>query len=100
VPVSHFTSAHVLRTMAETTSTALSAEKRETLLATFWDAYLPDERVWSWRIEGDLPVWMTLDGVVALRAVIAAGQTVGPVPPVPAPPRPVPPILNDEEVAS
>lgn len=59
------------------------------MLNTFWEAYLPEERAWSWRIEGDMPVWMTLDAVTALRDAIAAGQSVGPVPALPT--------LNDEE---
>lgn len=89
VNISHFTSAHVLRALAGAPESALAAEKRETLLNTFWEAYLPEERAWSWRIEGDMPVWMTLDAVIALRDAIAAGQAVGPVPALPT--------LNDEE---
>jgi transcriptional regulator with XRE-family HTH domain len=70
VPVDHFTSAHVVRAL---TDAPVDQQRLNTALATLWSSYVPTERLWAWKHDGRLAVWINHDAVVALRSAAFAG---------------------------
>jgi hypothetical protein len=74
VTVDHFTSAHVIRALAG--QPGVPPARLESAYATLWASYLPAKGLWSWLIDGRLPVWMNHDAVVALRSAALAGFSV------------------------
>jgi hypothetical protein len=76
VYVRHFTAAWVVKALV---SAGLSASHPSvgTAVARVWSDYNADSALWSWS-NGDLPVWMTYDGVDALR-LAALATTIRPV---------------------
>ncbi|SEF23780.1 hypothetical protein SAMN05421837_102407 [Amycolatopsis pretoriensis] len=60
--IRHFTPAWVLMALPETPGRLQGA------VEALWSRYEPRRGLWAWG-NGDLPVWMTLDAVTALRAV-------------------------------
>ncbi len=76
VYVRHFTAAWVVKALV---SAGLSASHPSVsrAVARVWSDYNADGALWSWS-NGDLPVWMTHDGVDALR-LAALATTLRPV---------------------
>lgn len=70
ISIHHFTSAWVIRSLAGTKG--VSGPRIQTALDTLWDGYSTQDRLWTWRDDGTLPSWMTLDAVSALRALAEA----------------------------
>ena len=69
VTIKHFTSAWVLQALAEAPQVPVARLSRA--LNSLWERYEPSRGLWAWG-SGDLPIWMTLDAVTALRAVALA----------------------------
>ncbi|MEV6640382.1 helix-turn-helix transcriptional regulator [Amycolatopsis sp. NPDC051371] len=69
VTIKHFTSAWVLQALAEAPQVPVARLSRA--LNSLWERYEPSLGLWAWG-SGDLPIWMTLDAVTALRAVALA----------------------------
>ncbi|MFF1612619.1 helix-turn-helix transcriptional regulator [Amycolatopsis sp. NPDC058278] len=69
VTIKHFTAAWVLQALAEAPQVPVARLSRA--LDSLWERYEPGRGLWAWG-SGDLPVWMTLDAVTALRAVALA----------------------------
>jgi transcriptional regulator with XRE-family HTH domain len=69
VTIKHFTSAWVLQALAEAPQVPVARLSR--VLNSLWERYEPSRGLWAWG-SGDLPIWMTLDAVTALRAVALA----------------------------
>jgi hypothetical protein len=63
--VRHFTAAWVVKALVSVGFPA-SHPAVSTAIGRIWKDYSIDAALWSWR-NGDLPVWMTLDAVDALR---------------------------------
>jgi transcriptional regulator with XRE-family HTH domain len=70
ISIHHFTSAWVIRSLAGIKS--VSRARIESALKTLWESYSTTDRLWTWRDDGSLPSWMTLDAVSALRALAEA----------------------------
>lgn len=70
ISIHHFTSAWVIRSLAGTKG--VSASRIEYALDTLWESYSTQDKLWTWRDDGSLPSWMTLDAVSALRALSEA----------------------------
>jgi transcriptional regulator with XRE-family HTH domain len=70
IPIHHFTSAWVIRALAGVKG--VPASRLQGALDVLWDSYSPTDRLWTWRDEGSLPSWMTLDAVSALRVLAEA----------------------------
>jgi DNA-binding XRE family transcriptional regulator len=70
VPVDHFTSAHVVRAL---TDAPVDHQRLAAALATLWSSYVPTERLWAWKHDGRLAVWINHDAIVALRSAAFAG---------------------------
>ncbi|MBB6375233.1 hypothetical protein BKA01_002455 [Pseudonocardia eucalypti] len=70
VPVDHFTSAHVVRAL---TDAPVDHQRLAAALATLWSSYVPTERLWVWKHDGRLAVWINHDAIVALRSAAFAG---------------------------
>lgn len=66
VLIRHFTSAWVVQALSGAASYVPLA-RFQNALRTLWERYSPDLGLWAWG-NGDLPIWMTLDSVAALRA--------------------------------
>jgi DNA-binding XRE family transcriptional regulator len=73
VVIRHFTPAWVIQALCG--MPAIPVVRLNTALRSLWERYDPQLGLWAWG-NGDLPVWMTLDAVTALRA--AALATAGP----------------------
>lgn len=69
VTIKHFTSAWVLQALAEAPQVPVARLSRA--LNSLWERYEPSRGLWAWG-SGDLPIWMTLDAVTALRAIALA----------------------------
>ncbi|OXM63053.1 helix-turn-helix transcriptional regulator [Amycolatopsis vastitatis] len=67
--IRHFTSAWVLQALAEAPQVPLARLGRA--LNSLWERYEPGRGLWAWG-SGDLPIWMTLDAVTALRSAALA----------------------------
>ncbi|MDQ2874768.1 MAG: hypothetical protein M3Y33_08255 [Actinomycetota bacterium] len=65
VYVRHFTAALLVKALAAGGLPA-SHPTFATAIARMWRAYSPEAGLWRWR-NGELPVWMTMDAVDALR---------------------------------
>jgi uncharacterized membrane protein len=76
VYVRHFTAAWVVKALV---SVGLSASHPSVSIAVarVWSDYNADIALWTWS-NGDFPVWMTYDGVDALR-LAALATTIRPV---------------------
>ncbi len=69
ITIKHFTSAWVLQALAEAPQVPVARLSRA--LNSLWERYEPSRGLWAWG-SGDLPIWMTLDAVTALRAIALA----------------------------
>jgi DNA-binding XRE family transcriptional regulator len=69
VTIKHFTSAWVVQALAE--APKVPAARLSRALGSLWERYEPGVGLWAWG-SGDLPIWMTLDAVTALRAAALA----------------------------
>ncbi|VVJ20534.1 Uncharacterised protein [Amycolatopsis camponoti] len=69
ITIKHFTSAWVLQALAEAPQVPVARLSRA--LNSLWERYEPGRGLWAWG-SGDLPIWMTLDAVTALRAIALA----------------------------
>jgi DNA-binding XRE family transcriptional regulator len=69
VNIMHFTSAWVLQALAE--APQVPAARLSSALKSLWERYESGAGLWAWG-SGDLPIWMTLDAVTALRATALA----------------------------
>lgn len=69
VTIKHFTSAWVLQALAEAPQVPVARLSRA--LNSLWERYEPGRGLWAWG-SGDLPIWMTLDAVTALRSAALA----------------------------
>lgn len=69
VNIKHFTSAWVVQALAEAPQVPRGRLSRA--LSSLWERYEPRLGLWAWG-SGDLPIWMTLDAVTALRAAALA----------------------------
>lgn len=69
VTIKHFTAAWVLQALAEAPQVPVARLSRA--LNSLWERYEPSRGLWAWG-SGDLPIWMTLDAVTALRVVALA----------------------------
>jgi DNA-binding XRE family transcriptional regulator len=78
VAIRHFTSAWVVQALAGADSVPLS--RVHSALRILWGRYDHTVGLWAWG-NGDLPIWMTLDSVTALRAA-ALSLTAPPLGPV------------------
>lgn len=70
ISIHHFTSAWVIRSLAGTEG--VPGSRIQVALTTLWGSYSRQDRLWTWRDDGSLPTWMTLDAVSALRALAEA----------------------------
>jgi transcriptional regulator with XRE-family HTH domain len=70
ISIHHFTSAWVIRSLAGIRG--VPAARLRDALDVLWDSYSPSDRLWTWRDEGSLPSWMTLDAVSSLRLMAEA----------------------------
>jgi len=75
IVIRHFSSAWVIKALAG--APKLPLHRLNHALASLWDRYEAEPGLWAWG-SGDLPIWMTLDAVTALRS--AALATTGPPP--------------------
>lgn len=80
VPVSHFTSAWVIRALAGLDG--VPAPRMHAALAWLWDSYSAPDGLWAWKTDGQLPVWLTHDATAALWSLALASFAT----PLPAPP--------------
>ncbi len=69
VNIKHFTSAWVVQALAEAPQVPKARLSRA--LGSLWERYDAGLGLWAWG-SGDLPIWMTLDAVTALRAAALA----------------------------
>jgi hypothetical protein len=69
VNIKHFTSAWVVQALAE--APQVPALRLSRALSSLWERYEAGIGLWAWG-SGDLPIWMTLDAVTALRAAALA----------------------------
>jgi DNA-binding XRE family transcriptional regulator len=69
IMIRHFTPAWVVQALAAAPQLPLARLNRA--LRTLWSRYDHERGLWSWG-NGDLPIWMTLDAVTALRAATLA----------------------------
>ncbi|MEV7038045.1 helix-turn-helix transcriptional regulator [Amycolatopsis sp. NPDC051061] len=69
ITIKHFTSAWVLQALAEAPQVPVARLSRA--LNSLWERYEPSRGLWAWG-SGDLPIWMTLDAVTALRTIALA----------------------------
>lgn len=72
VTIRHFTSAWVVQALAGADTVPIA--RVNSALRTLWGRYEPALGLWAWG-NGDLPIWMTLDSVTALRAAALAMTT-------------------------
>lgn len=79
IPINHFTSAWVVRALSGVDG--VPALRLQAAMEILWECYSPQDRLWVWRADGKLPIWMTHDAVAALRAMSLASTPT----PVPAP---------------
>lgn len=73
ISVHHFTSAWVIRSLAGTKG--VPGSRIQAALGTLWGSYSHKIRLWTWRDDGSVPSWMTLDAVSALRVLAEASLT-------------------------
>ncbi len=78
VNIKHFTSAWVLQVLAEAPHVPTARLSRA--LGSLWERHEPSLGLWAWG-SGDLPIWMTLDAVTALRAAALAFAVPALLPP-------------------
>ena len=69
IPIRHFTAAWTVRAIAGVPG--VPGPRLRGALHTMWSRYVPSQALWAWG-DGDLPIWMTHDAVVALRHVALA----------------------------
>ncbi|MEA5367162.1 helix-turn-helix domain-containing protein [Amycolatopsis sp., V23-08] len=69
VNISHFTSAWVLQALTE--APRVPSSRFDGALKSLWERYEAGVGLWAWG-SGDLPIWMTLDAVTALRGAALA----------------------------
>ncbi|WP_284742108.1 helix-turn-helix transcriptional regulator [Amycolatopsis sp. RTGN1] len=69
IVIRHFTSAWVVLALVDAPLVPLARLQRA--LGPLWARYEPSLGLWAWG-SGDLPIWMTLDAVTALRAAALA----------------------------
>jgi DNA-binding XRE family transcriptional regulator len=69
IAIRHFTSAWVLQALAG--APGVPTSRLYAALNTLWGRYNPAIGLWAWG-NGDLPIWMTLDSVAALRSATLA----------------------------
>ncbi|MEU0536281.1 helix-turn-helix transcriptional regulator [Amycolatopsis tolypomycina] len=69
VNIKHFTSAWVVQALAE--APKVPTVRLNRALGSLWERYEAGLGLWAWG-SGDLPIWMTLDAVTALRAAALA----------------------------
>jgi transcriptional regulator with XRE-family HTH domain len=69
INIKHFTSAWVLQALAE--APQVPRVRLSRALSSLWERYEAGLGLWAWG-SGDLPIWMTLDAVTALRAAALA----------------------------
>ncbi|WP_103343495.1 helix-turn-helix domain-containing protein [Amycolatopsis sp. CA-126428] len=81
VNIKHFTSAWVVQALAE--APQVPAARLSRALRSLWERYEPGLGLWAWG-SGDLPIWMTLDAVTALRAAALAFPARSLLPPLAA----------------
>jgi DNA-binding XRE family transcriptional regulator len=67
--VRHFTSALVVQALSGVPD--VPASRIHSALNTLWSRYNREISLWAWG-NGDLPVWMTMDSVIALRSAALA----------------------------
>ncbi|WP_236790714.1 helix-turn-helix domain-containing protein [Amycolatopsis sp. GM8] len=75
VPIRHFTAAWVIQALA--TSPRFPPARMHKALDILWKRYDRERGLWAWS-SGDLPIWMTLDAVSALREASFAMSSLGP----------------------
>ncbi|TNC22926.1 helix-turn-helix domain-containing protein [Amycolatopsis alkalitolerans] len=75
VLIRHFTAAWVSQALA--TSPHFPLARMQKALDVLWKRYDRDNGLWAWG-SGDLPIWMTLDAVAALREAAYATSALGP----------------------
>jgi hypothetical protein len=73
--VRHFTAAWVVKALVSAGLPA-SHPSVSSAVGQIWDYYDPEAALWKWT-NGDMPVWMTLDAVEALR-LAALATTISP----------------------
>ncbi|WP_328450927.1 helix-turn-helix transcriptional regulator [Amycolatopsis sp. NBC_00438] len=78
VNIKHFTSAWVVQALAEAPQVPMARLSRA--LGALWDRYEANLGLWAWG-SGDLPIWMTLDAVTALRTAALAFAAAPLLPP-------------------
>lgn len=78
VTIKHFTSAWVLQALAE--APQVPAARLSRALNSLWERYDSGRGLWAWG-SGDLPIWMTLDAVTALRSAALAFAAAPFIPP-------------------
>lgn len=69
VNIKHFTSAWVVQALAE--APQVPSVRLSRALGSLWERYEAGVGLWAWG-SGDLPIWMTLDAVTALRSAALA----------------------------
>ncbi|MEV6879528.1 helix-turn-helix transcriptional regulator [Amycolatopsis sp. NPDC051128] len=69
VNIKHFTAAWVVQALAEAPQVPMIRLNRA--LSSLWERYEASLGLWAWG-SGDLPIWMTLDAVTALRSAALA----------------------------
>ncbi|HEX5117281.1 MAG TPA: helix-turn-helix domain-containing protein [Pseudonocardiaceae bacterium] len=67
--IRHFTSALVVQALSGVPD--VPASRLHAALNTLWSRYNREISLWAWG-NGDLPVWMTMDSVIALRSAALA----------------------------
>ncbi|WIX84433.1 helix-turn-helix domain-containing protein [Amycolatopsis sp. DG1A-15b] len=67
--IRHFTAAWVVQALAE--APRVPSARLERALAAVWERYESGVGLWAWG-SGDLPIWMTLDAITALKAAALA----------------------------
>lgn len=75
VLIRHFTAAWVAQALASSPRFPLA--RMQKALDTVWKRYDRDLGLWAWG-SGDLPIWMTLDAIAALREASLATSSLGP----------------------
>jgi hypothetical protein len=73
VTIRHFTAAWVVQALSGAAWT-VPVVRLHAALRIVWSRYDRDLGLWAWG-NGDLPIWMTLDSVTALRGAALAMAT-------------------------
>jgi hypothetical protein len=71
----HFSASWVLRTLVQC-SVAVNHPTVTKAIGWVWAAFDDDHSLWKWS-NGDLPIWMTFDGIAALRIAALGSLPAG-----------------------